>query len=188
MQPCDVCSSLISDRKLPPGLVRPRSVPVDILPLIIIFFASLIFSFIQLHRTTTALSASLLRRAPGQTLMNVALRGSPAAPRLTASTRWDPTRASGRSSAAAAITPVPTGPDASVGDRERHLRLSASAPSRGFDSCLSVRVSRRRGRVSGQHASMWRGPTVPQSAWVVPLRMPDRLPVRLVQEDVCRYV
>lgn len=77
-------------------------------------------------------------RALGQTLMNVALRGSPAAPRSTASTRWDPTRARGRSSAAAATTPVPTGPAASVGiasaacgsPRRRHpVTLTLVCPS-----------------------------------------------------------
>lgn len=76
-------------------------------------------------------------RALGQTLMNVAPRGSPAAPRSTASTRWDPTGARGRSSAAAAITPVQTGPVASVG-----IAATAACASRQrrrpvvFDSCF----------------------------------------------------
>lgn len=48
-QLCDVCYPLISDRKLPPGLVCPRYVPLDILPLIILFFASMFF--IQPPRT-----------------------------------------------------------------------------------------------------------------------------------------
>ena len=51
-------------------------------------------------------------------------------------------------------------------------------------SCLSCRC----GRVSRRSASMWRGPAVPQSARLLSLWMPNRLPVWLIPEDVCRYV
>lgn len=130
-QLCDVCYPLISDRKLPPGLVCPRSVPLDILPLIILFFASLLF--IQPPPPGVGLSPP---RALGQTLMNVAPRGSPAAPRSTASTRWDPTRARGRSSAAMAITPVQTGPDASVGIAAAACGSRQRRRPVVFDSCF----------------------------------------------------
>lgn len=47
---------------------------------------------------------------------------------------------------------------------------------------------RRCGRVSERSSSMWRGPAVPQFAWILSLWMPDGIWVWLVQEDVCGYV
>ena len=62
------------------------------------------------------------------------------------------------------------------------LFIGSSISSRR--SCPSCRC----GRVSRRSASMWRGPAVPQSARLLPLWMPNRLPVWLIPEDVCRYV
>lgn len=116
MQPCDVRYSLISDRKLPPGLVFPSICTFGYSPPHHLLLCFSLFNSTTRHPPRYPHYVGLSpRRALGQTLMNVALRGSPAAPRSTASTRWDLTRARGRSSAAAAITPVPTGPHASVG-------------------------------------------------------------------------
>lgn len=82
MRPCDVCFDFTALLKSCP--LVSLGLPSTFLLLLLLFLSFFIFIALCLH-------LSLL-----QTLMSVALGPSPAAPHLTASTRWDPTCARGR--------------------------------------------------------------------------------------------
>lgn len=142
MQLCDVRYPLISDRKLPSGLVCPRSVPLDILPLIV-FFASLVF----IH--TTRPPASPPRR-PHSSLCTGTDVDECGSQRQPCSVAFNCVNTVGSYTCQRKIVcsrgyhASPDGSRCIGGDRHgrrrrrrRHLRFSAMAPSRPvFNTCF----------------------------------------------------
>lgn len=127
-QLCDVCYPLISDRKLPPGLVCPRSVPLDILPLIILLFASLLF----IQPPPTPWRRPLSSSCAGTDIDECGSQRQPCSATFNCVNTVGSYTCQRKIVCSHGYHASPDGSRCIGGDRRRRLWFSATAPSRRF--------------------------------------------------------